>query len=96
MLGLLARPTHRSYRTLHHHRLDRALLASITVSQRHLRTMASVASSSQPAVLPNGPHPDPREGKKQPKEKKDKAQSAASQYPLEVRIPCDTMDDDDH
>lgn len=86
MLRLLVRPTHRPYRTLFHHRLDRVPFSGL-VSQ-HPRTMASVASSSQPSVLPNGPQPGLGEEKKQQvKAKKDKVQSAvSSQYPLEVRV----------
>ncbi|KAG1752134.1 hypothetical protein EDB19DRAFT_1893055 [Suillus lakei] len=45
-----------------------------------------VASSSQPVQIPalDGPHPG---NTKKPKEKKDKAAAAASQYPLELQPP---------
>jgi hypothetical protein len=91
MLRVLARPGPRYYRTRVHHRLASSVLAL----QRRPRTMSSaavtVASSSQPSpsTLQTGPlaaGPGAGEGKKQQaKEKKDKVQSAASQYPLEVR-----------
>ena len=91
MLRLL-RPRLRSYRTFVHHRPDR-LESSVLALQRHPRTMSSAASSSQPlaSALQNGPHAAGEGKKQQTKEKKDKAQSAASQYPLEVR----PIDDDD-
>lgn len=94
MLGLLARP--RSYRALVHHRIDRLVL-SVPALHCHPRTMSSpaVASSSQPSALENGPLAGPREAKKQQaKEKKDKAQTVVSQYPLEVRTT--TVIDSDH
>ena len=94
MLRLLARPRPRSYyRTFIHHRLE----SSVVALQRHSLTMSSaavtVASSSQPltSTLQNGPHVAGEGKKQQAKEKKDKVQSAASQYPLEVR----PIDDDD-
>lgn len=84
MLRLLTRA--RPYQALFRHRI----LASVPHPHPYTRTMsaAAVASSSQPSQPPpqNGPHAGPGEGNKQQlKEKKDKAQSAASQYPLEVR-----------
>ncbi|KAF8556608.1 threonyl-tRNA synthetase [Imleria badia] len=53
----------------------------------------AVASSSQPSVLQNGPVAGPGEVKKQQvKVKKDKAQTAVSQYPLELQPPPDYID----
>lgn len=102
MLRLLARPS--SYRTLIHHRIER--LAPSILPQHHLtRTMSSLAaeSSSEPPAPQNGPLPGPGEPKsQQPRLKKDKAQTAASQYPLEVRISILILNhhhhdpDDDH
>lgn len=92
MLRLLARPKHRSYRAL-----ISVVLIPRPHPQRHPRTMSSdAASSSQPDALQNGPHValGPGEGKKQPKEKKDKAQSTVSQYPLEVSAPYRPMHTD--
>ncbi|KAG9307924.1 hypothetical protein JVU11DRAFT_12894 [Chiua virens] len=62
--------------------------------KRHPHTMSSVASSSQPSEpLQNGPLTTAGDGKKQQsKEKKDKAQIATSQYPLELQPPPDYID----